>query len=284
MSTKFNNIAIYTKPNDTGVAAILQRLLALLQQMNISASQGNLERSDLIIVVGGDGSLLHAARIAVEHNIPIVGINKGRLGFLTDIAPDHFESKLSEILNGQYITEQRSLLVTEIIRNNKIINSATALNDVVLYTNALARMIDFEIYINNEFVLDQRADGLIIATPTGSTAYALSAGGPILYPGLQAITVLPILPHTLSSRPIAVADTSIIEITLKPNNASNASISCDGQIHIELTPGDKISSKKYHKTLQLLHPTDYDYFRILRQKLGWSTQAGSERYATTTNN
>jgi NAD+ kinase len=219
---------------------------------------------DLMIVVGGDGSLLNAAHCALPNNIPVLGINRGRLGFLTDIHPTELH-KISDVLKGKYQPETRFLLTAE---SNKSLG--IALNDVVLSPGD-AQLIEFDIFINNQFVCQQRADGLIIATPTGSTAYALSGGGPILYPNLNAIVLVPMFPHTLSNRPIVVDGDAKIELVIHPENISAPFISCDGQHRTPLSPGAKITIKKHPQSLQLIHPENYDYFTTLREKLGWQS-------------
>ncbi len=223
---------------------------------------------DLIIVVGGDGSMLNAAHIAVEYNLPVLGINRGRLGFLTDIRPDELQ-KVDEVLSGQYLEEERFLLEAKIIHPDGEILETIALNDVVLLPGNIAHMIEFEVHINNQMICYQRADGIIVATPTGSTAYALSGGGPILHPQLDAIVLVPMFPHTLSSRPIVVKGDSEIKIILAPSNEACPRVSCDGQDRIPLAPGGQITIKKMGRALRLIHPLDYNYFQTLREKLGW---------------
>ena len=186
---------------------ILEETIAeMLPGHNLQTSSRKLlgEVCDLVIVVGGDGSMLGAARALAQHGVPVLGINRGSLGFLTDILPEHLESQISEVLAGNYTVEQRFLLETEVRRNGVPIGQGDALNDVVLHPGKSTRMIEFELFIDGQFVYSLKADGLIIATPTGSTAYALSAGGPIMHPRLDAIVIVPMYPHTLSSRPIAV--------------------------------------------------------------------------------
>jgi len=226
---------------------------------------------DLVIVVGGDGTLLNAARAVVSYQVPIVGINRGRLGFLADILPEHMEKELNLILNGHYIEEKRFLLDTTIIRHDRVVDHGIGLNDVVLYSGNIARMVDFEVYINELFVLRQQADGIITATPTGSTAYALSAGGPILYPTLNAMTMTPMCPHTFSSRPIVIDSLSQVKLMVSPENKTMPKLSCDGQLHFDLQPGDQILIKRHKHELTLIHPSQHEYFSVLREKLGWST-------------
>lgn len=222
---------------------------------------------DLLIVVGGDGSMLNAAHIAINYGLPVLGINRGRLGFLTDIRPDEL-FKVKAVLAGEYVEEHRFLLQAEIESENSV-TETVALNDVVLLPGNIAHMIEFEVRINNQIICTQRADGIIVATPTGSTAYALSGGGPILYPQLDAIVLVPMFPHTLSSRPIVVKGDSEIMVHLSADNEVTPRVSCDGQRRIPLAPGGKIKIKKYPQTLRLIHPLDYNYYQTLREKLGW---------------
>ena len=223
---------------------------------------------DLIIVVGGDGSLLNAAHIALPYNLPVLGINRGRLGFLTDIHPDELH-KISNILDGDYKSEERFLLQAELRLKNKVIHDDIALNDVVLLPGDLAHMITFEIHIDERFVCNQSADGLIVASPTGSTAYALSGGGPILHPQLDAIVLVSMFPHTLSTRPIVVSGDSHIEVVVFPSNETSPYVSFDGKTRVSLPPGGRIHIKKKAEPLQLIHPKDYSYYATLREKLGW---------------
>lgn len=289
-SQAFHRIGLFAKYNSNTIAQTLEKLIiflskrghevsiekqsaALLPKLSIPiiSREALGQQHDLIIVVGGDGSFLNAARAVVPYHVPMLGINRGRLGFLADILPDEFETTLTEILAGEYAEEKRMLLQMAIHRNDNIIAEGTALNDIVLFSGSLARMIEFEVQINNRFVLRQRSDGLITATPTGSTAYALSGGGPILYPTLKAFVLVPMFPHTLSSRPIVVEHSSQIVLTITPNNEIFPKLSCDGQLHFDLMPNDRILIQKNENALTLIHPKHHDYFSILRQKLGWST-------------
>jgi NAD+ kinase len=230
------------------------------------------KQCDLIIVVGGDGSLLNAARVAVDSRTPVLGINRGRLGFLTDIHPSELNSRIEEVLDGNYIEEKRFLLTATIKNKKKTIATDLALNDVVLTPGELAHMIEFAISIDDQFVCSQRADGLIVATPTGSTAYALSGGGPILHPHLDAIVLVPMFPHTLSARPIVISGTSTTKILIPESSETAPKLSCDGQARITLPPGCEIYIEKKAEQLRLIHPTDYSYFQTLRSKLHWSTK------------
>lgn len=225
---------------------------------------------DLVIVVGGDGSLLNAARAVVDHGVPVVGVNRGRRGFLTDISPQALTQYLDPILTGSYLEEPRFLLEMQLWRNGVVIGEGIALNEVTLYSGDIARMLDFEVRINDQFVYRQRSDGFITATPTGSTAYALSGGGPILHPTLDAIVLVPMHPPILSSRPIVVDSHSTIELHLMPEILLHPRVSCDGQVHFDAHPDDKVIIRRKSQELRLLHPTDYDYYHTLRTKLGWS--------------
>ncbi len=227
------------------------------------------KQCDLIIVVGGDGSLLNAARCAAPFGKAVLGINRGRLGFLTDIHPDHLEEKVEQVLQGNYITESRFLLSTTLEADGKMMQLDNALNDVVLMPGDIPHMIEFMITVNDQFVCKQRADGLIITTPTGSTAYALSGGGPILHPKLDAIALVPMFPHTLSSRPVVIASDSNIEIFITKNNECSPRLSCDGHKRVTIPANSKLHIKKYEKPLTLIHLKDYNYFETLRTKLGW---------------
>lgn len=221
---------------------------------------------DLIIVVGGDGSLLSAARALVSQNLPLLGINRGRLGFLTDIKPENIEKNLNEILlEGQYLEEKRFLLKAFTTPGHYNL----ALNEAVLTSGQAAQMLDFEIYINDVFMYSQRSDGILVATPTGSTAYALSAGGPILYPQLDAIAMIPLCPHSLMNRPIVIGGDSKIKIILGERSKTLPQLICDSQSYTEVHHEDHIHIEKHSLYLRLIHPLDYNYFESLRSKLYW---------------
>ncbi|MEJ2609041.1 MAG: NAD(+) kinase [Candidatus Thiodiazotropha sp.] len=235
------------------------------------------KHSDLVIVVGGDGTLLHAARVLSKQNIPILGVNLGRLGFLVDITPDDMIPRLGEILNGQYEQECRFLLEVSMGDESSPEQNIQAFNDVVLHKWNIARMIEFQTYIDGLLVNDQRSDGLIVSTPTGSTAYALSGGGPLLHPSLNATVLVPICPHTLSNRPIVVGGDCTIEIRLDPAHAEDVQITCDGQTTIPAMPGEVIRIRKAENQVRLIHPVGYDYYSILRAKLGWAESPNRNR-------
>jgi len=225
---------------------------------------------DLAIVVGGDGTLLRAARVLAEHDIPLIGVNLGRLGFLVDISPQDSLARLDEILDGHYSAEQRHLLRTRIIRNGQVIYEQTAVNEAVIHSFTATSMIEIVTSIDGHFFNSQRSDGLIVSTPTGSTAYALSGGGPILYPTLKAIVLVPINPHTLSNRPVVIADDSVVEITFRPSKQFRAQVTCDSISIPDVEITDRIEIVK-DRPFRILHPLDYDFFEILRAKLHWSS-------------
>lgn len=232
------------------------------------------EVCDLLIVIGGDGSLLGAARMLARHYVPVLGINRGRLGFLTDILPDEIEERVGAVLDGEYRLEKRFLLSAVVQRGGETIGRGEALNDVVVNSGTSAKMIEFDLYIDDEFVYHQRSDGLIISTPTGSTAYSLSGGGPIMHPRLDAVVLVPMFPHTLSSRPIVVDGNSEIRIVISPGNEIHPPVTCDGQVNLTALPGDTVViSKKRHK-MKLVHPKDHSFYASCRDKLGWSTRLG----------
>ena len=227
------------------------------------------EKIELAIVVGGDGSLLGASRALAKFNTPVLGINRGTLGFLTDIRPQDAIEKITQALAGEFTEEVRALNEVEVLRNGRVIASAIALNDVVLHKGQSARMLGFDLCIDDQFVYSSRSDGLICSTPTGSTAYALSAGGPIMHPKLDALVLIPMFPHTLNARPIVVPASSVILVTVTEKHQALPQVSCDGQIHISLLLGDQIMIRRSEQNLKLLHPPGYSYYEICRSKLQW---------------
>ncbi len=232
---------------------------------------------DLVIVIGGDGSMLGAARAMVSYNLPVLGVNRGRLGFLTDIMPADIEKKVAEVLDGQYLTESRFLLDMTVIRKGQIIAAGDALNDVVLHPGRHIRMIEFELYIDGQFVYSQSSDGLIVSTPTGSTAYALSGGGPLMYPNLDAIVLVPLNPHTLSSRPLVVNGDSQIKLVIGHQMVNSMNITCDGQASELVKAGDEIHITKKATRLTLIHPADHNYYETCRTKLGWGKHLTTDK-------
>ncbi|EPE37357.1 NAD(+) kinase [Candidatus Photodesmus anomalopis] len=227
------------------------------------------KKAELAIVVGGDGNMLGAARVLSRSNILVIGINRGNLGFLTAIDPENLRLILKDVLAGKYFVEKRFLLETEIYHHKQIKSQNLALNEAVLHSSQVAHMIEFEVYIDDTFAFSQRSDGLIISTPTGSTAYSLSSGGPIVSPDLNAITLVPMSPHTLSSRPLVINSKHIIRLIVSSNNYGNQEIICDGQNSLLVSPGDEILIYQNSNFLHLLHPRSYNYYHVLRNKLGW---------------
>jgi NAD+ kinase len=288
MVTSFQTIGIIGRVKTAGVKetlkALIDYLLDLKQNILIEeetaeslsdhktlpiVSREELGKNvDLLIVVGGDGSLLHAAHIAVDNEIPVVGINRGSLGFLTDVLPKQLD-KIKDILEGKFSIEKRFLLNANIHFEGKEVGQDDALNEVAIIPDAVPHMIKFEIYIDEVFVCSQDSDGLIVATPTGSTAYALSGGGPILHPQLDAIVLVPMFPHSLNNRPIVVEGNREISIIVSPTNRSSPRLSCDGRAYLPMPTGSHIKIRKKSKTLHLIHPIDYNYYEALRSKLHW---------------
>lgn len=225
--------------------------------------------ADLVIVVGGDGNMLGAARVLSRYNIKVIGVNRGNLGFLTDLDPDNALQQLTNVLAGHYREEKRFLLEARVCAEGQRTRIGTAINEVVLHPGKVAHMIEFEVYIDDRFAFSQRSDGLIIATPTGSTAYSLSAGGPILTPNLDAIALVPMFPHTLSARPLVISSDSQIRLKFSLTNI-DYEVSCDSQLVLPIKEGDEVIIKRSRQKLNLVHPTDYNYFNTLSSKLGWS--------------
>ena len=223
------------------------------------------KKVDIVVVFGGDGTLLNAARKYLNYDIPILGINMGNVGFLTDISTDNFEKTIKEVLDGNYKIEERNLVSAKFGNNHLY-----GLNEVVIHSGAYAQLMRYRLNVNDKVVYEQRSDGLIIATPTGSTAYALSAGGPIIHPSLDVWTILPMLPQSLSSRPFVISSDEKVEMDLFDGPNENAKICVDGQDDIDIPYGEKILISKMEKTLKLVHPNDNDFFEACREKLGWS--------------
>ncbi|ARG99104.1 NAD(+) kinase [Legionella micdadei] len=292
MKQKFKRVILYARQYraNGGVTESLHRLVDFLHTKKIdtfldvdTASSFDIdlptlpreamgEKQDLIVVVGGDGSLLSAARMAIKVNVPVIGINRGRLGFLTDISPNNIESHLAPVLAGEYEEEQRFLLYTRIHDGETTYFQGDALNDVVLGRGTETHLIEFDVIINQQFVCRYRSDGLILSTPTGSTAYALSAGGPIMHPQLNAIVLVPMFSHSLSSRPLVVDGQVKIDLKISMRNESDLRVSCDGHESRMVKPGQLVSIEKNAQQLRLLHPCDYHYYDTLRIKLGWESK------------
>jgi NAD+ kinase len=289
MSTSvFHTIGLIGKFGDPNVAGTLNQIAAHLRRrqlrvllddssarlmpnnsLEIASRTAIGEQCDLVIVMGGDGTMLNAARSLVDYEIPILGVNLGRLGFLADVSPGELPHSLDAVLNGQFREARRSLLHAQVMHGDRVTGEADALNDVVIHKREVARMIEVDTFLDGRFLNAYRADGLIISTPTGSTAYALAGGGPIIHPGLEAVVLVPICPHTLTHRPIVVKADSVIEVALNAANLTQTQVTCDGQISLALEPGDHVVIRKKERKARLVHPLNHDYFKLLRAKLSW---------------
>lgn len=228
------------------------------------------EMCDLVIVVGGDGSILNTAKVLARYRVPVLGVNRGRLGFLADVKPDEVEQKLKKVLLGDYQLDYRFLLSMEVKEGDAVIYQDMALNDVVLHAGKSVHMIDFQMKIDGHDVYRQHSDGLIAATPTGSTAYALSGGGPIVHPSMDAICLVPMHPHTLSSRPIVVSGSSDIVIRIHKDNRTQPMVSADGKTSVPLQQHQRLHIRKHPDKLTLLHPDEFDFYEACRTKLNWN--------------
>ncbi len=228
------------------------------------------QQADLAIVIGGDGTMLNIARTFAPYDVALVGINQGRLGFLTDISIDTMFETIGAILDGKFVAEDRMLLASEIFSGNERVLDVLAFNDVVVSKGAKGSMIEFEVRIDGQFIYKQRSDGLIVATPTGSTAYALSSGGPIVHPSLSVITLVPVCPHTLSNRPIVVSSDCTVEIIVR--SADDPRAHFDSHSHFDLREGDRIAVRRYPHAISLLHPVGHSYYGMLREKLNWNRE------------
>lgn len=286
MKTAFHKIALIGKYNNPEMRDQIVTLASFLteKQLSVFIEENTAQHcdlhdyqtlhinavgahADLAIVLGGDGTMLSAARALLDSKIPLVGVNRGRFGFLTDVSSKNMLEAIANILNGEFHIEQRILLKASIVRNGGVISQGCAMNDVVVNKSGMSRLIEMEIHIDGQFVQKQRSDGLIVATPTGTTAYSLSAGGPILHPSLDAIALVPICPHTLSNRPIAINSASKVEITLI--HGEDAGVHFDGQLQVGLEPGDQVLVQRAETTVSLLHPLGHSHFDMLRDKLKW---------------
>ncbi len=288
METNFKKIGIIGKHGDDRVVDTIKNLSNYLvsknyevfldritSELDLDLAHEVLDRQtlgktvDLAIIIGGDGTLLNAARSLYNFDVPLLGVNLGRLGFLTDISPEGLEEKLELIFNGEFDEEPRGLLHTQIYRQGEMISQSSAFNDVVVHKWNGARMLEYETYIDGRFINTTRSDGIIVSTPTGSTGYALSGGGPILHPSLHAIVLVPICPHSMSYRPLVVYADSEIKIIVKDCNQAEAQVTCDGQINLGLQAEDRIHITREEHLVRLIHPRSYDYYAMLRHKLHW---------------
>ncbi len=264
----FRRIALIGKLRSAEIESSLRELRDFLRKRGCEVLPDGDTRADLAIVIGGDGSMLNAARDLVRHHVPLVGVNLGRLGFMTDIGHQDMQAGVGAILDGQYVVEERTLLDAEITRDGKRVLSTIALNEAVIGKGSQGRLIEFQLSVDGEFVYTLRADGMIVATPTGSTAYALSAQGPILHPAVPALTLVPLNPHTLSARPVSVSDRCVIEIVMV--HALDARAHFDGLALADMAEGDRLVLRRSSDTVRFVHPPGYRYFATLREKLRWS--------------
>lgn len=250
---------------------VLDKSCAHLQTENANVvDTQTLGQADLVVVVGGDGTLLGAGRRLARYKVPMIGINLGRLGFLVDVSPDLVIQNLSAMLDGKHDSDHRWLLAATVVRDGQSINQQVAFNDVIVNNDRQVRMIEFATHIDGQFVNHERADGMIVCTPTGSTAYSLSSGGPILHPALDAIGLVPICPHTLSHRPLVISGNSEITLVIDKQSDTSAQVTFDGQENFKLQPGDEIVIRKApDQVVTLLHPKRWSFFAILRAKLNW---------------
>lgn len=289
MERSFNTIALIGKYQSPDVTQSVVRLAEFLRARSLTvlieqgtASSTGLgvtypvasydeigDKADLAVVLGGDGTMLNSSRRLAEYSVPLVGVNQGRLGFLTDVARDDVLLRIGEILDGRFTREDRALLEAEVLRGGRRVFHTVAFNDVVVNKGELGRMIEFDVLIDGEFVYTQRSDGIIVSSPTGSTAYALSANGPILHPRVAGIALVPLCPHALTARPITLPNECAIEIVVGPPH--DARVHFDGQTRFDARGGDRVRVARSPHTVTLLHPEGYSYFDMLREKLHWSS-------------
>jgi len=295
MSAAFKNITLIGSCEEDPVAATFAELAAhlsarglrvMVEQTSHSKLPANVHQhpieylnaqSDLVITIGGDGTMLRAARLFAVAGVPLVGINRGRLGFLADINPKEIINRIDEVLAGRCVRGSRPFLQVRLITKEGQIQQALAINDCVLQKWETGRMLDYETWIDGQYVNTHGGDGVIVASATGSTAYALSCGGPIIHPHLDALVIAPICPHTLSDRPIVISSRSTVEIRRVQDRATKAQITCDGEILGDLNVGDQLLIEPSQLRVNFLHPTDHDYYRILRSKLHWGRGALDKR-------
>lgn len=289
MTTRFKKVGLWGRLGEAGVVELALEIDAQLRELGLEVlvpagpdvpeafSEGSrlpadqlAAEVDLIVAVGGDGTMLHAARGAAAEGVPLLGVNRGRLGFLTDVSPELMAETIKTMLSGDYVTENRLMLEAEISNSDETRGPMLALNDVVLKTGYTGHMQDFRTYVDGEYVNTHGGDGLIIATPTGSTAYALSCGGPIIRPDVDALVIVPIAPHTLSDRPLVVRSSSRVLVRVEPRPESQrAEVACDGEILGEIGRDEAVTIRVAEETVQLLHPRGQSYYELLRSKLNW---------------
>ena len=289
--TDFKRIGLVGRPDHSGVVDSLLRLLSFLGNQDVDIVLDDVtarlienpgvnectreelsSRCDLVIVVGGDGSILNVAKFIASDQVPVIGINRGKLGFLTDVLPNEIETNIANVLNGDYSVDKRFLLDVVARRGTTEHNLGSALNDVVLHPGKAAQMIEFELFIDDKFVYSQESDGLIVSTPTGSTAYSLSAGGPIMHPHLNAVVLVPMYPHSLNSRPIVIDGDSEIKLIVAAKESLEPQLSCDGEVLYTAVAGDEFLVTKKTVPLQLIHPPNHSFYQACRSKLGWGSR------------
>ena len=287
MSREFKTVGLWGRLNESSVTEPALQVLAHLRKRGIkvfASTEADGARKftdatrvgekdlaaqvDLVVAIGGDGTLLHAARHVAALNVPLLGINRGRLGFLTDISPDHMLEAIDAVLAGDFLAEQRLMLAAK-VASATAGDALFALNDVVLQKGETGRLLDFTTVVDGVYVNTHRGDGLIVATPTGSTAYALSCGGPIIQPNVNALVMVPICPHSLSDRPLVLPTTSTVEVSLDRGSYGSAHVVCDGEALGKVAEGDTLTIALATQTVTLLHPRDYNYYELLRSKLNW---------------
>ena len=290
VSMQFKSVGIVAKTGTDQVLESLRRVVDFLESRAVdvvmeadsAALLGNSDgcvlsdmgqSCDLVIAVGGDGNILGAARALAPAGVPILGVNRGRVGFLADISPNDIELSIGDVLAGDFVIEEHFLLEGEV---SGLDAEPCALNEVLIHTANLPKMIEFDLFINDEFVYNQHSDGLIISTPTGSTAYALSAGGPIMHPSLDAVVLVPMFPHTLTSRPLVIPGSFTMKVVIGPHIDVKARVSFDSQIEFEIEPGDELVVRKRQDRLKLIHPPGHSFYNVCRNKLDWATRAGDK--------
>jgi len=270
MASEFQKVAVLGRRDDARVAEPMPVLIAHLTEAGIEVlPEEQVAQADLVIAVGGDGTMLYASSLTRENDIPLLGINRGRLGFLADVTTDDMLPSVDHILAGNYTVESRLMLSADLQRANGEVVTAIAFNDVVLQRSETGRMVDFETSVAGQFVNTHSGDGIIVATPTGSTAYALSCGGPIVEPHLDAMVVVPICPHTLTDRPLVIASSQPIKIRLLDREQTAAAVAIDGHSIGQISPDDTLTISAAENRIRLIHPPGYDFYGILRSKLLW---------------
>ena len=285
MSKEFRNVAVLGRPEDPRVAEPMRVLLAHLTKAGCTVLvEADLDTdlpvrrlagdelgaaADLIVSIGGDGAMLSAGKLAARHGVPLLGINRGRLGFLADVSPEEMLDSLDHVLAGDYGSDSRLLLTARLVSPDGSVRTAVAFNDVVLQRRESGRMVDVVASVAGKYVNTHSGDGLIVATPTGSTAYALSCGGPIIEPHLDAVVIVPICPHTLTDRPVVIAAGQTIEIRVLERKDTKAEVTVDGKTVDEIRPEDRLIVDAADTRIRLVHPPGHDFFGILRNKLFW---------------